>query len=184
MLRLLVDQLDARIRDLVHAFCDPVRWDGAPVQDFVAESVKLNVHAYRRSGPLFRASLSTAVSDAEFRERRRITMLFGAEAQKKFLLTRRSELTCPDVARASDAMFELMVSTLDHELLYGPITLTAPNTEGALIADLTARSLEILGARDAVDEEAREDGVVVDVTDDGGADEPGGAGSVTSTAAG
>jgi len=146
VLRLLLEQLDTRIRDLVRAFCDPVRWDGAPVGQFVAESVKLNVHAYRRSAPLFRAAVALAATDAEFRELRRSTMQFSAEEQKRFLLSRRDELHCADAARASDAMFEMVAATLDHELLYGRFTLTSPATDGELIEDLTGRALGMLGA--------------------------------------
>lgn len=149
VLRVLLDQLDERIRDLVRAFCDPVRWDGAPVGEFVAESVKLNVHAYRRSATLFRAALAAAATDPDFRERRRATMQFSAEAQKRFLLTRRDELDCADPARASDAMFEQLTATLDHELLYGRFTLTSPATDGELIDELTIRALRVLGAAPA-----------------------------------
>jgi AcrR family transcriptional regulator len=146
VLRLLLEQLDSRVRETVRAFCDPVRWEGSPVSDFVAESVKLNVHAYRRSAPLFRAALAASASDAGFRDRRRETMRFSAEAQKAFLLTRRDELRCSDPARASDAMFETIAATLDHELLYGRFTATSPSTDGELIDDLTRRALGILGA--------------------------------------
>jgi AcrR family transcriptional regulator len=152
VLRVLLDQLDDRVREVVRTFCDPVRWDGASVADFVAESVRLNVHAYRRSAPLFRAALTAAATDADFRERRRETLRFSAEAQKGFLLTRRDELRCPDPARASDAMFETITATLDHELLYGRFTVTSPSTDGELIDDLTRRASAVLGvaAGDAV----------------------------------
>jgi AcrR family transcriptional regulator len=149
VLQLLLEQLDDRIRDLVRAFCDPVRWEGAPVTEFVAESVKLNVHGYRRSATLYRAALAAAARDAGFRERRRATLQVGAEAQKRFLLSRRDELSCPDPARAADAMFEMVVATLDHELLYGRFTSTSPATDGELIDDLTSRSLAVLGATPA-----------------------------------
>ena len=145
VLGLLVERLDDRIRDLVRAFCDPVRWEGASVADFVAESVKLNVHGYRRAAALYRAAVVAAAKDERFRERRRATMQVGAEAQKRFLLTRRDELSCPDPSRASDAMFEMVVATLDHELLYGRFTATSHLTDGELIEDLTRRSLAILG---------------------------------------
>lgn len=153
VLRLLLDRLDDRLGDLVRAFCDPVRWEGAPVGAFVAESVRLNVLAYRRSAPLYRAALVAAARDAGFRDRRRATMQVGAEAQKRFLLTRRDELDALDPARASDTMFELVVATLDHELLYGRFTTTSPSTDRELIDDLTRRSLAVLGAR-PVDETA------------------------------
>jgi|GEM_PF-1274684 len=146
VLRLLLDRIDARIRDLVRAFCDPVRWEGASVADFVAESAKLNVHAYRRSATLFRAALAMLATDADFRERRRVTMRLSAEAQKRFLVTRSDELGCADVERASDLVFEMVAATLDHELLYGRLTLTSPRTDGELIDQLIARSLDLLGA--------------------------------------
>jgi AcrR family transcriptional regulator len=149
VLRLLLDELDERVRGTVRAFCDPVRWDLAPVGQFVAESVKLNVHAYRRSAPLLRAALAAAATDKAFRERRRATMQFSAEEQKRFLLSRRDELACADAARASDAMFEMLVATLDHELLYGRFTITSPSTDGELIEDLTGRALAVLGAAPA-----------------------------------
>jgi AcrR family transcriptional regulator len=145
VLRVLLDRLDDRVRDLVRAFCDPVRWDGAPVGEFVAESVKLNVHAYRRSGALFRAALTAAATDPDFRERRRATLQFSAEEQKRFLLSRRDELSCADPARASDAMFEMVTATLDHELLYGRFTVTSPATDRELSDDLTGRALAVLG---------------------------------------
>jgi len=146
VLRVLLDRLDDRVRDLVRAFCDPVRWDGAPVGEFVAESVKLNVAAYRRSAALFRAALAAAATDPDFRERRRGTMQFSAEEQKRFLLSRRDELACSDPARASDAMFEMVTATLDHELLYGRFTVTSPSTDRELSDDLTGRALAVLGA--------------------------------------
>lgn len=142
----LLGDLDDRLRVLVRAFCDPVRWDGAPVAEFVAESVKLNVHAYRRSAPLFRAGLVAAVTRPEFREQRRSTLRFCAETQKGFLRTRRRELGCADVDRASDAVFELVAATLDHELLFGRVTATAPEDDGGLVRELVARSLVVLGA--------------------------------------
>jgi AcrR family transcriptional regulator len=151
VLRLLLDRLDDRIRDLVRAFCDPVRWDGVPAAEFVAESVRLNVLAYRRSAPLFRAAVAAAARDAGFRERRRATLQVGAEAQKRFLLSRGDELDSPDPARAADAMFEMVVATLDHELLYGRFTTTSPATDGELIEDLTRQALAILGARPAAE---------------------------------
>lgn len=154
VLELLLEQLDDRIRDLVRAFCDPVRWEGAPVAEFVAESVKLNVHAYRRATTLYRAALAAAARDDRFRQRRRATMQVGAEAQKRFLLARRDELRCADPARASDTVFEMIVATLDHELLYGRFTATSPATDGELIDDLIRRSLDLLGAAPA------EEGVV------------------------
>jgi AcrR family transcriptional regulator len=160
VLRLLLDRLDTRIRDTVHAFCDPVRWEGAPVADFIAESVKLNVHAYRRSGPLFRAALATLATDEGFRERRRHTMQHGAESQKAFLLGRQAELGVTDVARASDAVFETVSATLDHELLYGRLTVTSPATDGELIEDLTRRCLDLLGIAAPPPED-----LVVDVRD-------------------
>ena len=153
-LELLLEQLDDRIRDLVRAFCDPVRWEGAPVAEFVAESVKLNVHASRRATTLYRAALAAAARDDRFRQRRRATMQVGAEAQKRFLLARRDELRCADPARASDTVFEMIVATLDHELLYGRFTATSPATDGELIDDLIRRSLDLLGAAPA------EEGVV------------------------
>ena len=76
-------------------------------------------------------------------------MQVGAEAQKRFLLSRRDELSCADPARAADAMFEMVVATLDHELLYGRFTATSPATDGELIEDLTRRSLAVLGAAPA-----------------------------------
>ena len=99
------------------------------------------------------AALVAAARDAGFRDRRRATMQVGAEAQKRFLLTRRDELDALDPARASDTMFELVVATLDHELLYGRFTTTSPSTDRELIEDLTRRSLAVLGAR-PVDETA------------------------------
>ena len=55
------------------------------------------------------------------------------------------ELGCDDVERASDAAFELVASTLDHELLYGRLTRTSPRTDGELIDELTTRCLDLLG---------------------------------------
>src|SRR5690606_39322678 len=37
VLRLLLDRLDARIRDLVRAFCDPVRWEGSRSEEHTSE---------------------------------------------------------------------------------------------------------------------------------------------------
>ncbi|MFN8040994.1 MAG: TetR/AcrR family transcriptional regulator [Acidimicrobiales bacterium] len=88
VLHVLVDQLDERISDVVRAFCDPVRWEGAPLADFVAESVRLNVQAYRSTAPLFRAALLAAVRDPSFRRRRLATLRLCADLQKQLVLTR------------------------------------------------------------------------------------------------
>lgn len=145
VLHVLVERLDERLRDLVHAFCDPVRWESSTVADFVSESIILNVTGYRRSTSLFRAMLIASVTDERFLERRLATMRFCAEQQKKFLLTRADELACDDPARASDLMFELVCATLDHELLFGRFTTTAPGSDAELAAELTEQCLHLLG---------------------------------------
>jgi AcrR family transcriptional regulator len=147
----LVEQVFERIGDLVRAFCDPVRWEGQPLSEFVAESVNLNVQAYRRAGPLFRASLCAATSDARFRERRVAVMRLCAEQQKQFLLSRSDEMRCSDPARASDQLFELVSATLDHELLFGRFTSTSPASDHELVVDLTDRCLQVLGVERALE---------------------------------
>ncbi len=151
VLHVLVERLDGRIRDLVHAFCDPVRWENATVAEWVGESISLNVMAYRRAPSLFRAAVVAAATDERFRARRRATMLFCAEQQKVFLLARQDELACADPARASDLMFELVSATLDHELLFGRFTTTSPPSDVELTLELTDLCLTLLGvgARDA-----------------------------------
>jgi AcrR family transcriptional regulator len=141
----LVESVFDRIKDVVRAFCDPVRWDGQPAQDFVIEAVRLNVQAYRRAGPLFGASFRAATTDARFRDLRIDVMQFCAEQQKQFLLTRADELGCVDPSRASDQMFELIAAALDHELLFGRFTTTSPTDDMGLVADLTEQSLQVLG---------------------------------------
>ena len=126
VLHVLVDQLDDRVSDVVRAFCDPVRWEGAPLADFVAESVRLNVQAYRSTAPLFRAALLAAVRDPSFRRRRLATLRTCADLQKQLVLTRAAETSCPDPGRASDQWFELVAARLDHELLFGRFTGPAP----------------------------------------------------------
>jgi AcrR family transcriptional regulator len=143
----LVQQSFDRINDVVRAFCDPVRWDGQPVEEFVIEAVRLNVQAYRRAGPLFRAAFSAATIDDRFRQLRIDVMRFCAEQQKNFLLTRSDELTCVDPCRASDQIFELVSATLDHELMFGRFTTTSPANDVELIAELTEQSLQVLGLR-------------------------------------
>ena len=143
----LVTRTYDRIDDVVHAFCDPVRWEDATLADFVAESVRLNVQAYRQAGPLFRAALTAAMTDGRFRDSRIATMQLAAEAQKGFVMTRLDEVSCGDPARASDQVFELVSATLDHELLFGRFTTTGPTSDGELIDDLTSRSLQVLGVR-------------------------------------
>lgn len=141
----LVETVFARINDVVKAFCDPVRWDGQPVSEFVSESVRVNVEAYRRAGPLFRAAFSAATIDERFRDLRIGVMRYCAGQQKAFLLARAGELGCPDPARASDQMFELVAATLDHELMFGRFTETSPATDVDLVAELTEQSLQVLG---------------------------------------
>lgn len=145
VLHVLVDRLQQRIADVVNAFCDPVRWDGAPLSDFVRESVHLNVQAYRRAGPLFRAALQASAADERFRRRRMETMLLCAEAQKRFILTRVDELSCDDPARASDIMFEVVSATLDHELLFGRFTTTFPESDVDLVDQLSDQCRHVLG---------------------------------------
>lgn len=145
VLHVLVDRLHQRIGDVLDAFCDPVRWDGVPLPEFVSESVRLNVQAYRRAGPLFRAALQASVADERFRRRRMETMQLCAEAQKRFILSRLDELDCEDPARASDMMFEIMSATLDHELLFGRFTTTFPDSDVELVGELVSQCNHVLG---------------------------------------
>jgi AcrR family transcriptional regulator len=145
VLHVLTDRLQHRIADVVRAFCDPVRWDGAPLHDFVTESIRLNVQAYRRAGPLYKASLQASVTDERFRRRRMETMLLCAELQKQLIVSRAHEVGCADVERGSDMMFELVSATLDHELLFGRFTVTYPQSDAALIEQLTEQCTDILG---------------------------------------
>ena len=145
VLFVLVDELHQRLRELTRAFCDPVRWEEASLADFVAESVRLNVAAYRRAGPLFRAALTACATDARFRDRRAETMQICAEHQKTFIVSRADELRAPDPARASDLMFETVVATLDQELLFGRFTTTGPLSDVDLEQELTERCLMLLG---------------------------------------
>lgn len=152
VLHVLVDRLHSRIGDVVAAFCDPVRWEGAPVSDFVVESIRLNVQAYRRAGPLFRAALQASATDERFRRRRMETNLLCAEAQKGFLLSRRDELGTDRPDRASDLTYELIASRLDHELLFGPFTTTHPQTDAELIEELLDQAFHLLGIQHPADE--------------------------------
>lgn len=148
VLHVLVDRLQQRIGDVVNAFCDPVRWDGVPLSDFVGESVRLNVQAYRRAGPLYRAALQASATDERFRRRRMEMMRSCAEAQKRFVLSRADEVGRSDPARASDMMFELVAATLDHELLFGRFTTTHPDSDLDLVEELIGQSMHVLGLDD------------------------------------
>jgi AcrR family transcriptional regulator len=159
VLHVLVDRLHQRISDVLDAFCDPVRWDGVPLSEFVEESVRLNVQAYRRSGPLFRAALQASATDERFRRRRMETMQLCAEAQKRFILSRRTELRCSDPARASDMMFELVSATLDHELLFGRFTTTHPESDLVLVEELVSQCNHVLGLDAPVDADSPPAGV-------------------------
>jgi AcrR family transcriptional regulator len=155
VLHVLTERLQQRIGDVVRAFCDPVRWEGLPISEFIVESTRLNVQAYRRAGPLYRASLQASVTDERFRRRRLETMQLCAEEQKQMLLSRVDELHCADPERAADMVFELVSATLDHELLFGRFTTTHPTSDLELIAELTDQSLHILGISTvAVDDDA------------------------------
>ncbi len=147
----LVRRVDDRINHVVRAFCDPVRWEGQPLADFVGESVRLNVQAYRRTPALFRAALVAATNDERFRAARIGVLSICAEEQKRFVLTRADEMRCPDPERASDQMFELVAATLDHELLFGRFTTTSPTCDHELIAELTARCQAVLGVQATVE---------------------------------
>ena len=144
VLFVLVDDMHQRLRELTRAFCDPVRWDDQTLADFVAESVHLNVQAYRRAGPLFRAALQACATDERFRSRRAETMRLCADYQKAFVVSRAAELDAEDPARASDLMFEMVAATLDQELLFGRFTATSPDSDLDLARELTDRSLRIL----------------------------------------
>jgi len=146
VLHVLVDRLDDRIQDLSQAFCDPVRWEGRPVSDFVHESIRLNVLGYRRSNSLFKAALIAAATDERFGDRRMVMMQKCAELQKAFLLSRSDELRCDDVSRGSDIMFELVSATLDHELLFGRFTTTSSRSDADLVGELTSMAVHALGA--------------------------------------
>lgn len=155
----LVARLDERARQVTRAFCDPVRWEGATVAEFVAESVRLNVAAYRRAGPLFRAALIASTTDDRFRTARRDTLRACAEAQKAFLVTRVDELGCAFPDRASDRAFELVTARLDHELLFGRLTATSPVGDAELAAELVEQCRAVLGIVDPEADRAPE-GVV------------------------
>lgn len=141
----LVERTYDHIRGVVRAFCDPIRWENQPMADFLSESVRINVIAYRRSGPLFRAALRAATSDERFRDSRLELVRFCAEQQKSLLLSRPDELSAPDPARASDRAFEAVVATLDAELLFGRLTATSPESDQQLSAELTDLALHVLG---------------------------------------
>jgi AcrR family transcriptional regulator len=141
----VVERVFVRIKDVVRAFCDPVRWEGQDISDWACEAVRLNVQAYRRSGPLFRAAFCAATIDERFRDLRIDVMRFCADQQKQLLLTRSSELDCADPARASDQMFELVAAALDQELLFGRFTSTSPANDVELVDELTRRCLHVLG---------------------------------------
>jgi AcrR family transcriptional regulator len=141
----LVERVFVRIKDVARAFTDPVRWEGQPLEDFVREAITMNVFAYRRTGPLFRAAFCAAMIDERFRDLRIDVMKFSAEQQKKLLLARADELGCADPARASDQMFEMVSATLDHELMFGRFTTTCPTDDVGLVAELTEQCLGVLG---------------------------------------
>jgi AcrR family transcriptional regulator len=149
VLHVLVDRLDERIKALVNAFCEPARWDGSPVADFVGQAVSLNVLAYRRSNALYRAALTAAATDERFRARRIESLRYCAEQHKAFLSTRADELACHDVSRASDLMYEVVTAMLDHELLFGRFTTTTPSSDVELVAELTEQCLAVLGVHAA-----------------------------------
>lgn len=141
----LVQRLFQRIDAVTRAFCDPVRWEGATVQEFVHEAVLMNVSGYRRSGPVFRASFCAATLDPRFRELRVQVMASAAEHQKRLLVARADELGCDDPARASDQMFVMISATLDQELLFGRFTTTSPRSDVELVESLREQCTRILG---------------------------------------
>lgn len=141
----LVQRLFDRIDDVARAFCDPVRWEGASVQEFVHEAIVMNVNGYRRTGPVFRAAFCAATFDERFRALRVRVMSSGAESQKRFFLTRADELGCTDPARASDQMFVMISATLDQELLFGRFTTTSPTSDVELVEELCEQCNRILG---------------------------------------
>ncbi len=141
----LVEQSYEHIRSVVRAFCDPLRWENQPISTYVSESVRINVIAYRKTGPLFRAALRASTSDERFRESRLELVRFCADQQKALLLTRRSELEVDDPGRASDLMFEVVVALLDAELLFGRLTTTSAKTDHQLCAEITGIALHVLG---------------------------------------
>jgi AcrR family transcriptional regulator len=147
----LAQRAFARIDDVARAFCDPVRWDDRPIEEFVHEAVQMNVAGYRRAGLLFRAVFSAAMVDARFRDLRIEVMRYCAEQQKALLLTRAGELGRTDPERASDQMFELVAATLDHELMFGRFTTTSPDDDVTLIAELTGGCLRVLGVIPSAD---------------------------------
>ena len=107
VLHVLVDRLDERIRMLVRSFCDPARWEGATVADFVSQSVSLSVLAYRRSNAAVprrahRGGHGRAFPGAAHRDhavlRRAAQVVPGSPGP--------TTLACLDVGRASDLMYE------------------------------------------------------------------------------
>jgi len=141
----LVARRNERIVESVTTFCEPDRWTGRPLAEFVAESVTANVRAVRRSTPLFRAALIAAATDERFREQRHAMTRECAELQKAFVMTRIHEISCVDPARASDQMFEVVAAALEQELLFGGPTATWPADDNVLAGELIDRCAQIYG---------------------------------------
>lgn len=147
----LVERSYEHIRSVVRAFCDPLRWENQPISNYVSESVRVNVIAYRRASPLFRAALRAATSDERFRESRLELVRFCAEQQKALLLSRGDELRATDPGRASDLVFEIVVAMLDAELLFGGLTTTSATNDHEFCAEITDVALHVLGLDPAPD---------------------------------
>lgn len=144
----VVRRRDEVVRAGVASFCAIERWVGVTLEDFIAEAVRLNVMAYRRSPRVLQTAVYLAASDERFGNLRRASLQFCAEAQKDFLLSRSNEIKRADVPRASDQIFEIMTTTLEHELLFGQFTKSSPESDADVIKDITERCLSILGLSD------------------------------------
>lgn len=144
----VVRRRDELVRAKVAAYCDPLRWAGVALEDFVAEAVRLNVIAYRRSPMVLRTAIHLATVDERFTSLRKASLQHCAELQKTFLFGRSDEIKRADIARASDQMFEIMTTTLEHELLFGQFTKSSPGSDADLTKDITERCLSALGLSD------------------------------------
>lgn len=103
------------------AALDPVRWEGASVQQILRAVIRFLVTIYRQQRGIIRAFVIRNHADAEFRARQDRLTHYVDERVCELLLARTDEIRHPDPQRAIHFGLVLVFSTLQDVMLFGEL---------------------------------------------------------------
>jgi AcrR family transcriptional regulator len=138
VLRVLVEQTGARLRNDAHNFWSVDNWRGRPMAEIISGTVDAVLNAYREAGPVFHAAAILAPGDDSFRAVRLGVWVVCAERFAEVLADRADEIGHPDPERAAELAMTSMIALADLRLIYGTGLRPAYDDDEALRADLVA----------------------------------------------